>query len=147
MSRRGLPLPYEHWHGGLTRPEVIRALYRKWSREGQTRVWMLRNITNIDGSVDREELGWMDEHVTQMFYQMVRKLLRLAPRFGKMLDFNERFYEKSQDQILEHIRKVHWAKMQQIDDDSSHTVIFRHVERLYNDAQEQLRDAVPPPEL
>jgi len=147
MSRRGVPLPYEHFHGGLTRPEVTRALFRKWSREGQTRAWMLKNITNVDGRVDAEELAWMDDHVTQMFYQMVRKLLRLAPRFGQMLDFNERFYEKSQEEILEHIRKVHWARMQQIDDDPSHTTIYRHVERLYNDAQEQLSGAGPTPEL
>lgn len=148
MSRSlAMAKPYEYYHGGLTRPEVVRANYRAWSRQGQTRAWMLKNITNVDGRVDADEYFWMDEHVSQMFWQMVRKLLRLAPRFGQMLEFNANFYEKDQEQILEHIRKVHWASMQQIDDDRSHTVIYRHVERLYNDAKEQLRGARPTPEV
>jgi len=138
-------MPYEHFHGGMTRPEVIRALYRKWSREGQTRQWMLKNITNIDGTVDREELQWMDEHVSQMFYQMVRKLLRLSPHFGYMLEIIERVSGRSQAQTLEHIRKQLWAKMQTIDDDSSHTELYIKVEQLYFTFDQQLRDATSNP--
>jgi len=145
MSRRGVPLPYEHFHGGMTRPEVIRGLYRKWSREGQTREWMLKNITNMDGRIDYDELNWMDDHVKQMFYQMVRKLLRMAPPFGRMLDVIERGSGKSQDQVLEHVRKQLWAKMQQIDDDSSHTEIYRKIQQLYFTFEAQLRDAAPNP--
>jgi len=141
MSRRGVPLPYEHWHGGLTRPEVIRGLYRKWSREGQTRAWMLKNVTNVDGRIDVEEFGWMDAHVSQMFYQMVRKLLRVAPHFGNMLDVIERASGRTQDQVLEHIRKQLWAKMQQIDDDPSHTELYKKVQQLYFTFEQQLRDA------
>jgi len=140
MSRRGVPMPYEHWHQGMTRPEVTRALYRKWSREGQTRQWILKNITNIDGTVDAEEYGWMDAHVSQMFFQMVRKLLRLSPHFGYMLEIIERVSGRSQEQTLEHIRKQLWAKMQQIDDDSSHTELYIKVEQLYFTFDQQLRD-------
>jgi len=140
MSRRGVPMPYEHYHDGMTRPEFIRAQYRKWSRQGQTREWMLKNITNADGRVDPEEYDWMDQHVSQMFYQMVRKLLRLSPQFGHMLDFISRASERSQDEVLEHLRKQLWAKMQQIDDDRSHTELYIKLEQLYFITQ----DALPP---
>jgi len=140
MSRRGVPMPYEHFHGGLTRPEVTRALYRQWSRQGQTREWMLKNVTNMDGRVDVDEHQWMDEHVKQMFYQMVRKLLRMSPRFGEMLDLISRASGRSQEEVLEQVRRQLWAKMQQIDDDPSHTEIFINVERKYFTFEQQQRD-------
>jgi len=140
MSRRGVPMPYEHYHQGMTRPEVIRSLYRKWSREGQTRQWMLKNITDMSGEVNKEEYDWMEDHVKQMFFQMVRKLLRVAPHFGYMLDIIERVSGRTQEQTLEHIRKQLWAKMQQIDDDPSHTEIYKKVESLYFTFEQQLRD-------
>jgi len=133
-------MPYEHYHQGMTRPEVTRALYRKWSREGQTRQWMLKNITGIDGRVNAEEYAWMDDHVKQMFFQMVRKLLRLSPHFGYMLEIIERVSGRSQEDTLEHIRKQLWAKMQQIDDDRSHTELYKKVEQLYFTFDQQLRD-------
>jgi len=133
--------PYEHFHGGQSRPDVVRALYRKWSREGQTRAWMLKNITNMDGKVDSEEYGWMDDHVKQMMYQMVRHLARVAPHFNTMLDLIERVSGRSQESVLEHIRKQLWAKMQQIDDDRSHTELYKKVQSLYFTYERQLQDA------
>jgi len=133
--------PYEHFHGGMTRPDVVRANYRRWSREGQTREWILRNITNMDGELDRDEHYWMDAHVSQMFDQMVRKLHSESQHFTEMLNQVVLGSGRTQAAVLEHIRKQLWAKMQQIDDDPSHTEIYKKVKALYDKYEQEQRDA------
>lgn len=138
--------PYEYRHGGLTRPEVVRARYRLWSRQGQTRGWMLNNIRLHDGTIDAEELYWMDQHVDQMFWQMVRKLYRDNPGWARMLEFIENFYEVPQHEMLERIKRQYWSFMQVWSDDRQHTGLWQKIHELYQSARDQLVGAVATPE-
>lgn len=113
-----------------SRDDWVRAQYRAASRNGLSK-------EGFEGRYRGADMIIMDAHVSQMFYQMVRKLLHMSPTFGQMLTSISENSGREQDDVLEHLRKMLWTKMQQIDDDPSHTLIYKHVERLHFEFMEQ----------
>lgn len=128
-------VPYVEFHG-MTRPEVVRAKYRKYSRQGQPKAWLLREFND-------EEIHWVDAHVDQMFWQMVRHELRTNPEFQSRLEFISDHYKVPQHEFLERIKKRHWAQMQVWTDDRQHRAFLTEVFRAWRAAKVAAREADP----
>jgi len=97
----------------VSKTEWARAQYRAASRAGLTKA-------QIEARYNYGDVRIMDEHVDQMFWQMVRHQLRTNPTFNMQLQFIESFYELPQHEFLHRIKTRYWAQMQKWTDDRQH---------------------------
>jgi len=120
----------------VSKTEWARAQYRAASRAGMTKA-------QIEARYNYGDVRIMDEHVDQMFWQMVRHQLRTNPTFNVQLQFIESFYEVPQHEWLTRIKNRFWAQMQLWTDDRRHTKFLTEVFRAYRAAKEQIADVDP----
>jgi len=102
----------------VSKTEWARAQYRAASRAGLTKA-------AIEARYNYGDVRIMDEHVDQMFWQMVRHQLRTNPTFNMQLEFIESFYELPQHEFLNRIKSRYWAQMQKWTDDRQHSAFGR----------------------
>jgi len=120
----------------VSKTEWARAQYRAASRAGLTKA-------QIEARYHYGDVRIMDEHVDQMFWQMVRHQLRTNPTFNMQLQFIESFYELPQHEFLHRIKTRYWAQMQKWTDDRQHQAFRTEVFRAYRAAKEQIADVDP----
>lgn len=120
----------------VSRDDWARAQYRAASRAGRTKKWFQDTFQHGDMRV-------MDEHVAQMFWQMVREEQRTNPKFDSQMQFIASFYEMPQHEFLERLMARHWAQMQPMTDDRSHRVFLLEVFRAWRAAKDQIEDVDP----
>ena len=120
----------------VSKTEWARAQYRAASRAGLTKA-------QIEARYNYGDVRIMDEHVDQMFWQMVRHQLRTSPTFNMHLQFIESFYEVPQHEFLNRIKMRYWAQMQKWTDDRRHQAFQTEVFRAYRAAKEQIEDVDP----
>ena len=86
----------------LGRDDWVKAQYRAMSRGGA------KTKAYFEGHFQARDVRVMDEHVDQMFWQMVRMELRKpGSKLQKWLEFIENYYEVPQHEFLERIKKRH----------------------------------------
>jgi len=102
--------------------EWVKSQYRAASRRGLTK-------EDIRSRYAGEDLAVMDEHVNQMFWQMVRHEVRTNKTFVTNLQFIEEHEGTPQHEVLQRIMQRFWAKMQQWDDDKKHSGLIMEVFR------------------
>jgi len=105
--------------------EGVRAQYRAASRAGLSKAEIQRRYTNADVAI-------MDQHVDQMFWQMVRHELRVNPQFANEMQDIQRLYNEPQHEFLERIKNRFWAKMQQWTDDRNHVQFLKEIYRAWH---------------
>jgi len=111
--------------------EGVRAQYRHASRAGLTKSEIYSRYTNSD-------LAIMEEHVDQMFDQMVRHEYATNPTFVRNMQFIEVHYRKSAAAFLNAIKNRFWAHMQKWTDDKSHRAFLTEIYRAYHAGQVQV---------
>jgi len=120
----------------VSKDEWARAQYRAASRAGLTKA-------QIEARYNYGDVRVMDQHVDQMFWQMVRHQLRTNPTFNMQLQFIESFYELPQHEFLNRIKTRYWAQMQKWTDDRQHQAFRTEVFRAYRSAKQQIEDVDP----
>jgi len=122
----------------LSRDDWIKAQYRAMSRSGA------KSKAYFEGHFQARDVRIMDEHVDQMFWQMVRMELRKpGSKLQKWLEFIESYYEVPQHEFLDRIKKRHWALMQVWTDDRDHRSFLQEVYRAWHAAQEAIAPEDP----
>jgi len=105
--------------------EGVRAQYRAASRAGLSKADIQRRYTNADVAI-------MDQHVDQMFWQMVRHELRVNAQFANEMQDIQRLYNQPQHEFLERIKNRFWAKMQEWTDDRNHVQFLKEIYRAWH---------------
>jgi len=120
----------------VSKTEWARAQYRAASRAGMKK-------EQIEARYNYSDVRIMDEHVDQMFWQMVRHQLRTNPTLNMQLQFIESFYEVPQHEWLNRVKTRYWAQMQKWTDDRRHMNFLTEVLRAFRAAKEQIADVDP----
>jgi len=115
----------------VTRDEWARAQYRAASRAGATKELIHQRYQYRD-------LRVMDEHVDQIFWQMVRHEMRTNATFNQQMQLIEGYYELPQHEFLERIKNRFWALMQQMTDDKKHRLFLQEIYRAWHAAMEAI---------
>jgi len=116
---------------GPGKVEGVRAQYRAASRAGLTK-------SEIYGRYRGSDLEIMEQHVDQMFDQMVRHEYATNATFRRNMQFITGFYEKTAAQFLDAIKNRYWAQMQVWTDDKKHTAFLQEVYRAWHAGQVQI---------
>jgi len=115
----------------ISRDEWVRAQYRAASRGGATKAEIESRFTHSDLKV-------MDDHVMQMFWQMVRHEMRTNPKYNQQMQFIASFYELPEHEFLIRLARRFWAQMQRMTDDKTHGTFLQEIYRAWHAAQMQI---------
>jgi len=111
--------------------EGVRAQYRAASRAGLTKSEIYSRFRGSD-------LEIMEDHVDQIFDQMVRHEYATNPTFVRNMQFIEVHYRKDAGAFLNAIKNRFWAQMQKWTDDKKHKAFLTEIYRAWHAGQVQI---------